>query len=83
MRPRPSGALAALLFVGCQRASSLKGETAPLGGERISLHCELMFTRSLFETADLIEQHKLLPAMVRLVDAGERLVLEGFSRATG
>lgn len=42
-----------------------------------------MFTRSLFETADLIEQHKLLPAMVRLVEAGERLVLEGFSRATG
>jgi hypothetical protein len=30
-----------------------------------------MFTRPLFETADLIEQHKLLTGMARLVEAGE------------
>ena len=29
-----------------------------------------MFTRSLFMTADLIEQHKLLTEVARLVDAG-------------
>jgi len=37
----------------------------------VSLHWELMFTRSLFATADLIEQHKLLAEVARLVDAGE------------
>lgn len=36
----------------------------------VSLHWELMFTRSLFETPDMIEQHKLLNEVVRLVDAG-------------
>ena len=36
----------------------------------VSLHWELMFTRSLFATADLIEQHKLLTEVARLVDAG-------------
>jgi len=37
----------------------------------VSLHWELMFTRSLFGTGDLIEQHKLLTEVSRLVDAGE------------
>ena len=37
----------------------------------VSLHWELMFTRSLFGTVDLIEQHKLLAEVARLVDAGE------------
>ena len=37
----------------------------------VSLHWELMFTRSLFATADLVEQHKLLGEVARLVDAGE------------
>jgi zinc-binding alcohol dehydrogenase family protein len=37
----------------------------------VSLHWELMFTRSLFATVDLIEQHKLLAEVARLVDAGE------------
>lgn len=36
----------------------------------VSLHWELMFTRSLFETADMIEQHKLLTEAAQLVDAG-------------
>lgn len=36
----------------------------------ISLHWELMFTRSLFETADMIAQHRLLNEVAQLVDAG-------------
>ncbi|VXC47604.1 Zinc-type alcohol dehydrogenase-like protein [Pseudomonas sp. 8BK] len=36
----------------------------------LSLHWELMFTRSLFETADMIEQHRLLGRVAELVDAG-------------
>ncbi|OEC33553.1 zinc-binding alcohol dehydrogenase family protein [Pseudomonas cuatrocienegasensis] len=36
----------------------------------LSLHWELMFTRSLFETADMIEQHHLLERVAELVDAG-------------
>ncbi len=37
----------------------------------ISLHWELMFTRAIFQTEDMIEQHKLLEALAKLVDAGE------------
>jgi len=36
----------------------------------ISLHWELMFTRSLFQTDDMIEQHNLLEEVARLVDSG-------------
>ncbi|MBC7778855.1 MAG: zinc-binding alcohol dehydrogenase family protein [Proteobacteria bacterium] len=36
----------------------------------LSLHWELMFTRALFETPDMIEQHRLLNEVSRLVDAG-------------
>jgi zinc-binding alcohol dehydrogenase family protein len=36
----------------------------------ISLHWELMFTRSLFNTADMIAQHHILNRLGELVDAG-------------
>ncbi|APU31787.1 zinc-binding alcohol dehydrogenase family protein [Ectopseudomonas chengduensis] len=36
----------------------------------LSLHWELMFTRSLYQTADMIEQHRLLERVSDLVDAG-------------
>jgi zinc-binding alcohol dehydrogenase family protein len=36
----------------------------------ISLHWELMFTRSLFNTADMIAQHHILNRLAELVDAG-------------
>jgi zinc-binding alcohol dehydrogenase family protein len=36
----------------------------------IAWHWELMFTRSLFETPDMIEQQKLLARTAELVDAG-------------
>jgi zinc-binding alcohol dehydrogenase family protein len=36
----------------------------------LSLHWEMMFTRAMFETPDMIEQHRLLSAVADLVDAG-------------
>lgn len=36
----------------------------------LSLHWELMFTRSLYQTADMIEQHRLLQRVAELVDGG-------------
>ena len=36
----------------------------------LSLHWELMFTRSLYQTEDMIEQHRLLERVSDLVDAG-------------
>lgn len=36
----------------------------------LSLHWELMFTRSLYQTNDMIEQHRLLQRVSGLVDSG-------------
>ncbi len=36
----------------------------------VSLHWEFMFTRSMFETADMQKQHQLLNDMAQLVDSG-------------
>jgi len=36
-----------------------------------SIHWEFMFTRPLFQTADMIEQHNLLTEVAGLVDAGK------------
>jgi zinc-binding alcohol dehydrogenase family protein len=36
----------------------------------ISLHWELMYTRSMFQTPDMIEQHCILVRVAELVDAG-------------
>jgi len=44
-------------------ASKLKRKSA-------SLHWELMFTRAIYKTADMIRQHQLLAEMAALVDAG-------------
>ena len=35
----------------------------------VSLHWELMFTRAVFETPDMIEQHRLLAKVAEMVDA--------------
>jgi NADPH:quinone reductase-like Zn-dependent oxidoreductase len=43
----------------------------PLKRKSLSLHWELMFTRSLFETADMARQHELLTRVAELVDAGK------------
>lgn len=36
----------------------------------VSVHWELMFTRALFGTADMVGQHRLLTEVAQLVDAG-------------
>lgn len=42
----------------------------PLKRKSISLHWELMFTRSLFSTPDRVRQHDLLEEVSRLIDSG-------------
>jgi len=46
-------------------------DAVPLKRKSISLHWELMFTRSMFGTADMAEQHALLNRVSTMVDAGE------------
>lgn len=41
-----------------------------LKSKSVSLHWELMFTRSMFGTEDMIGQHRLLNEMAALVDSG-------------
>ena len=43
---------------------------AKLKRKSLSLHWEFMYTRSLFETPDMLEQHKLLNRVAELIDAG-------------
>ena len=43
----------------------------PFKRKAISVHWELMFTRPIFGTPDMIEQHHLLNKIAELVDAGE------------
>ena len=45
-------------------------DIVPLKRKSISIHWELMFTRPLFETRDMIAQHQLLAEVSSLVDAG-------------
>lgn len=45
-------------------------EMRPLMQKSTALHWELMFTRSLFATADMIRQHEILTAVSGLVEAG-------------
>ncbi|MBP0598649.1 zinc-binding alcohol dehydrogenase family protein [Herbaspirillum sp. LeCh32-8] len=45
-------------------------DAVALKRKSISLHWELMFTRSLFQTADMIRQHELLQRVSALVDQG-------------
>jgi len=43
----------------------------PFQNKSISFHWELMFTRSLFQTEDMQEQHNLLTHVAELIDAGK------------
>lgn len=45
-------------------------DVMPLKSKSVSLHFELMFTRSTFETPDMQEQGRLLAEVAALVDAG-------------
>jgi len=46
-------------------------DIVPFKRKAVSTHWELMFTRPLFGTPDMIEQHKLLNKVAELVDAGK------------
>jgi NADPH2:quinone reductase len=43
----------------------------PYKAKSVGIHWEMMFARARFQTADLIEQHRLLNRVASLVDAGE------------
>jgi NADPH2:quinone reductase len=43
----------------------------PFKRKCLSVHWEMMFARPVFQTADMIEQHKLLTHVAELVDAGK------------
>lgn len=43
-------------------------DARPLKVKSISLHWEFMFTRSMFETSDMIEQNRLLTRVAALID---------------
>jgi NADPH2:quinone reductase len=61
----PQGKICSILPLG----SSAK--LGPLFQKSATLVWELMFTRPMFQTADMIEQHKHLEALTDLVDAGK------------
>ena len=55
------------------RIALINGEAADLFVFRpksVSIHHELMFTRPLFQTADMVAQHRLLNEVADLVDSG-------------
>jgi len=60
---KPQGALAVIDDMDVLDAMKLKNKS-------ISLHWELMFTRSLYQTPDMAEQGRLLAEVAELVDAG-------------
>jgi zinc-binding alcohol dehydrogenase family protein len=43
----------------------------PFKSKALSVHWEMMFARPVWQTADMIEQHKLLNHVAELVDAGK------------
>lgn len=45
-------------------------DVMPFKVKSVSIHWELMFTRSLFQTDDMLEQHKLLKKVAAMVDMG-------------
>lgn len=45
-------------------------DVMPFKRKSVSVHWELMFTRSLYQTADMAEQGRLLDEVSKLVDAG-------------
>jgi zinc-binding alcohol dehydrogenase family protein len=59
-------------------------DVVPFKRKSISVHWELMFTRPLFATADMIAQHRLLSETAALVDAGviRTTLTEHFGRIT-
>ncbi|AHG20709.1 NADPH:quinone reductase [Chania multitudinisentens RB-25] len=48
----------------------LSFDAAPLKAKSLSLHWEMVFTRPLFQTRDLIVQHQILGKVAELIDQG-------------
>ena len=46
-------------------------DAMPFKRKAVSIHWEMMFARSVFQTADMIEQNRLLTHVAELVDAGK------------
>ncbi|MDH5516887.1 MAG: zinc-binding alcohol dehydrogenase family protein [Gammaproteobacteria bacterium] len=46
-------------------------DVMPFKRKSVSIHWEFMFTRSLFQTADMIKQHQLLDRLAKLIDQGK------------
>lgn len=46
-------------------------DVMPFKRKCLSVHWEMMFARAVFQTPDMIEQHKLLSHVAELVDAGK------------
>ncbi|MEO0447281.1 MAG: zinc-binding alcohol dehydrogenase family protein [Verrucomicrobiota bacterium] len=46
-------------------------DVMPFKWKSVSIHWELMFTRALYQTDDMIEQHRLLAEVAAMVDRGE------------
>lgn len=71
------GRLGVISGIGNSRAEKLSAKS-------VALCFELMFTRSIFGTPDMIEQHRSLTEIARLVDAGtlETTRTEHFGRIT-
>jgi zinc-binding alcohol dehydrogenase family protein len=52
-------------------AAALKAfDLGPLFNKSVSVHLELMFTRAMLATPSMIEQHRLLTEVARLIDRG-------------
>ncbi|NBF02532.1 zinc-binding alcohol dehydrogenase family protein [Pseudomonas sp. Fl5BN2] len=45
-------------------------DAVPLKSKSVSLHWEMVFTRALFQTSDMIEQHHILQRLAQLLDQG-------------
>ncbi|MGR4038714.1 zinc-binding alcohol dehydrogenase family protein [Pseudomonas sp. 910_21] len=45
-------------------------DAVPLKAKSVSLHWEMVFTRALFQTPDMIEQHRILERLAQLLDQG-------------
>jgi zinc-binding alcohol dehydrogenase family protein len=73
----PQGRLGVISGIG-------KSDANRLSAKAVTLCFELMFTRSNFETPDMIEQHRLLAEVARLIDAGtlKTTLGENFGRIT-
>lgn len=57
-----------------------------LKGKSVSFHWELMFTRAMFQTEDMVRQHEILNTVAKLMDEGTlkstlNTTINGFSAA--